>query len=51
MTALAGGVPQVVVPLFSMDQFLNAARVMAEEMAGLPDVSEAVPVLERLAAA
>jgi glycosyltransferase len=87
MTALAGGVPQVVVPLFSMDQFLNAARVaevgvgvcmeggidalqalpealervlgqpafgeaarlLAEEMAGLPDVSEAVPALERLA--
>jgi len=88
MTALACGVPQVVVPLFSMDQFMNAdraaaagvgvgidggidgvgalpealdrvlgepafgkaARRMAEEMAGLPDVSEAVPVLEQLAA-
>ena len=88
MTALAGGAPQVVVPLFSSDQFINAARVaevgvgvciegdvegiaglpdalarvlgepafgraardMAEEMAGLPDVSKAVPILERLAA-
>ncbi|HWI03082.1 MAG TPA: nucleotide disphospho-sugar-binding domain-containing protein, partial [Acidimicrobiales bacterium] len=88
MTALAGGVPQVVVPLFSMDQFLNArrvaevgvgicveggidgigtlpdalsgilgepafgesARLMAKEMASLPDVSQAVPILEQLAA-
>jgi glycosyltransferase len=88
MTALAGGVPQVVVPLFSSDQFINAARVaevgvgvcvdggvegvaglpdalarvlgepafgqaardMAEEIAGLPEVSEAVPILEQLAA-
>lgn len=88
MTALAAGVPQVVMPLFSMDQFLNggrvaeagvgvcidggieavgslpdalmgvlgepafvtSARLMAEEIAGLPDVSEAVPFLEQLAA-
>lgn len=27
MTALAGGVPQVVIPLFAFDQFLNAERV------------------------
>ncbi|HJV09141.1 MAG TPA: glycosyltransferase [Acidimicrobiales bacterium] len=89
MTALAGGVPQVVVPLFSTDQFLNGERVsdvgvgmciqggvdgigalpdalgrvlaepafgesarrMAGEIAGLPDVSEAVPFLEALASA
>ncbi len=29
MTALAGGVPQVVVPLFAFDQFVNAERVAA----------------------
>lgn len=29
MTALAGGVPQVVIPLFAFDQFLNAQRVAA----------------------
>lgn len=29
MAALAGGVPQVVVPLFAFDQFLNAERVAA----------------------
>jgi UDP:flavonoid glycosyltransferase YjiC (YdhE family) len=29
MTALAGGVPQVVVPLFAFDQFINAERVAA----------------------
>jgi UDP:flavonoid glycosyltransferase YjiC (YdhE family) len=88
MTALAAGVPQVVLPLFSSDQFLNARRVadvgvgvwveggiegigdlpgalmrvlgeasfaasargLAEEIAGLPEVSEAVPVLEQLVA-
>lgn len=27
MTALAGGVPQVVIPLFAFDQFVNAERV------------------------
>lgn len=88
MGALAAGVPQVVMPLFSSDQFLNAQRVaevgvglcieggvdgvgalpgalsqilgqpafvkaaglMAEEIAGLPDVSHAVPILEELGA-
>ena len=29
MTALAGGVPQVIIPLFANDQFLNAERVAA----------------------
>ena len=29
LTALAGGVPQVVVPLFAFDQFINAERVAA----------------------
>ena len=29
MTALAGGVPQVVLPLFAFDQFVNAERVAA----------------------
>ena len=29
MAALAGGVPQVVIPLFAFDQFLNAERVAA----------------------
>jgi UDP:flavonoid glycosyltransferase YjiC (YdhE family) len=29
MTALAGGVPQVVIPLFAFDQFVNAERVAA----------------------
>lgn len=29
MTALGGGVPQVVIPLFAFDQFLNAERVAA----------------------
>jgi UDP:flavonoid glycosyltransferase YjiC (YdhE family) len=27
MTALAGGVPQVILPLFAFDQFVNAERV------------------------
>lgn len=34
MTALAAGVPQVVIPLFAFDQFVNAARV-AEVGAGI----------------
>lgn len=29
MAALAGGVPQVVIPLFAFDQFLNAERIAA----------------------
>ena len=29
MAALAGGVPQVVIPLFAFDQFQNAKRVAA----------------------
>jgi UDP:flavonoid glycosyltransferase YjiC (YdhE family) len=89
MAALAAGVPQVVVPLFSIDQRFNAehvaatgagvhldggpaavaalpdalarvlagtshrdaARAVADEMAGLPPVTDAVTVLERLASA
>ena len=46
MTALAGGVPQVVVPLFALDQFVNAERVAAigagVRLDGGPD---AVPTL------
>ncbi len=87
MSALAAGLPQVVIPLFAMDQFINGARVaevaagihleggidavgalpealermlgepsyrnaatgIAEEIAALPDVAAAVPILERLA--
>ncbi len=85
MAALAGGVPQVVVPLFSTDQRANAehvaaigaglhlggpeavgdlpaavasllgdpayrtaARAVADEMAALPPVAEAVALLERI---
>lgn len=89
MTTLAAGLPQVVVPLFAMDQFVNGARVadvgagicldggvdglhalpdalqrvlneqsfrntaavIADEMAALPDVAAAVPILEQLASA
>ncbi|EWT00219.1 hypothetical protein N865_17565 [Intrasporangium oryzae NRRL B-24470] len=89
MTALAAGVPQVVVPLFASDQVLNAeriaaagagvhvdggtgsaasicdavtellthleygarARTLAAEMARLPEVAEAVPVLAELCGA
>ena len=29
MTALAAGVPQLVLPLFASDQFLNAERIQA----------------------
>jgi glycosyltransferase len=87
MTALTGGVPQVVLPLFAFDQTVHArkvvdvnagiqlpggvpavadlpdalhrlladpayahgARAIAAEIAALPDVAEAVPVLEQLA--
>lgn len=87
MLALESGVPQVVLPLFAADQFVNAKRVdqigagigiegaiegvatlasalqrvlvepsyrdaattIADEIAGLPDVTAAVPILERLA--
>lgn len=86
MTAVAAGVPQIVVPLFSVDQFQNAERVeavgigaqllggldalpdlprlveelldhprysesarrVAKEMAGLPDVTTMVAVLQQL---
>ena len=51
MTALAAGVPQVILPLFSLDQHLNAERIDAieagvavtfdlENMAGLADAVE-----------
>ncbi len=87
MLTLASGLPQVVMPLFSSDQFLNAARIdevgagfcleggaeaagavpdqlrrllgepsyretaeqIAGEIAALPDVSTAVPIIERYA--
>ncbi len=87
MAGLAAGVPQVVVPLFAPDQYINgkhvaavgaglnldggpmaipvlaeavehlvadpayrtAAQAVADEMAGLPPVAEAVSLLERLA--
>lgn len=87
MAAVAAGVPQVVIPLFAGDQFVNAARVeevgagirlegrmeataqlgaaveralsddgiraaaqrLADEIASLPDVSEIVVSIERLA--
>ena len=87
MSALRAGVPQIVLPLFSADQFLNAerieavgaglqllgglagldhvpdgvskllsqqrftdaARTLAAEIAGLPDVDECVAVLQHLA--
>jgi MGT family glycosyltransferase len=87
MTALTGGVPQVVLPLFAFDQTVHArkvvdvdagiqlpggapavadlpnavrrllddpayadgARAIAAEIAALPDVAEALPVLEQLA--
>lgn len=50
MAALASGVPQVVVPLFSMDQFVNAAHVEAVG-AGVRLVAQAPsgsPPVERL---
>lgn len=87
MTALTGGVPQVVLPLFAFDQTVHArrvvdvdagiqlpggapavadlpnavrrllddpayadgARAIAAEIAALPDVADALPVLEQLA--
>jgi UDP:flavonoid glycosyltransferase YjiC (YdhE family) len=87
MAALAAGVPQILLPLFSFDQAINAervaavnagiqlssglagvsdlpaalgrllddpaftegARAMAAEIAGLPGVSECVPILQELA--
>jgi MGT family glycosyltransferase len=89
MAALAAGVPQVVIPLFALDQRINAehvaalgaglnldggpaamaelpeatarllartshreaARAVADEIAGNPPVTEAVAVLEQIAAA
>ncbi len=87
MAALAAGVPQILLPLFSFDQAINAervasvnagvqlsgglaavsdipvalgrvlddpaftegARAMAAEIAGLPDISECLPILHQLA--
>lgn len=45
MTALSAGVPQIVMPLFALDQFLNAERVQAvgagvQLPGGLDNVSE-----------
>ncbi|HEV2810094.1 MAG TPA: glycosyltransferase [Acidimicrobiales bacterium] len=50
MTALAGGVPQLVIPLFAFDQFINADRVAAIGaglcLEGGPDAASAlVPAL------
>ncbi|KRB44283.1 glycosyltransferase [Terrabacter sp. Root181] len=88
MSALAAGVPQVLVPLFAFDQEVNAQRIdevgagvrlggrqvamsglaeavnrvlddagvrsradaLADEIAGLPDASEVVPLVEAMAA-
>ncbi|HET9778522.1 MAG TPA: glycosyltransferase [Propionibacteriaceae bacterium] len=87
MAALAAGVPQILLPLFSFDQAINAervasvnagiqisgglaavsdlpaalgrvlddpaftegARAVAGEIAGLPDITECLPILEQLA--
>jgi UDP:flavonoid glycosyltransferase YjiC (YdhE family) len=52
MTALAGGVPQVLMPLFAFDQFVNAERVAAIGagvfLDGGPDVTLLAPVLADL---
>ena len=45
MAALRGGVPQVVLPLFALDQFLNAERIEAvgagaQVLGGLAAVAE-----------
>jgi UDP:flavonoid glycosyltransferase YjiC (YdhE family) len=49
MTALAGGVPQVLMPLFAFDQFVNAEQVAAMGagvfLEGGPDVTLLAPVL------
>jgi MGT family glycosyltransferase len=49
MTALAGGVPQVLMPLFAFDQFVNAERVAAMGagvfLDGGPDVTLLAPTL------
>lgn len=47
MMALAGGVPQVVIPLFASDQFVNAERMAAigagVVLEGGPDAATALP--------
>jgi len=53
MTALAAGVPQVVVPLFASDQFVNADKVAsigagAKLDGGPAAVHQLVPALERI---
>lgn len=88
LLTLTSGLPQVVMPLFAADQFINGARIhelgvgvcldggtgavgalpealrrvldepsyrqaaaqLADEIAGLPDVSESVAIIERVAA-
>ena len=49
MTALAAGVPQLVILRFASDQFLNADLVAAE-IPALADVASRLPVLGELAA-
>ena len=53
MTALAAGVPQVVVPLFAFDQFVNAEQVAAaragvEVLGGLAGLSELPAAITRV---
>lgn len=53
MTALAAGVPQVVIPLFASDQFVNAQKVAsigvgAKLDGGLPAVHQLAQALERI---
>ena len=55
MTALAAGIPQVVVPLFAFDQFVNAERVAGAgagiRLQGGPAAIEQLPAaVERLLA-
>ena len=49
MTAVAAGVPQLVLPLFASDQFLNAERIQAAglgfQLLGGPDAMPEVPGL------
>ena len=53
MTALAAGVPQLVLPLFSSDQFLNAERIQAtgvgiQLLGGLDALPEVPGVVQQL---
>jgi UDP:flavonoid glycosyltransferase YjiC (YdhE family) len=53
MTALAAGVPQLVLPLFSSDQFLNAQQIEAvgvgvQLLGGLDAVPEVPGLVQKL---